>query len=158
MFQRNIRHQTDILRILEDKIKAGFANCRFDGVRAAEEARRSMMLASYHLVIADERSFNKIARAGSSPIRNFPLLVLTDNGQLHADQKNSFAPNVYGYLSADRLEKIIPILSRLLNIEFTQRWQRPFKLYGGIFNLGTVEAAEKIVQKRRDEDFLNKPQ
>jgi hypothetical protein len=37
-----------------------------------------------------------------------------------------------------------PILSRLLSIEFTPRWQRPFKRYGGILNLGTAEAVEKL--------------
>jgi len=136
--------RTDILRMLEDKIENGFPKCRFDKVTTAEEASRSMLLSSYHLLIVDETNFKKIPFAGSSLIQNFPLLVLTDNGKLPADQKNYFAPNVYGYLPANRLEKIIPILSQLLRIEFTPRWQRPFKRYGGIFNLGTVEAAEKL--------------
>ena len=134
----------DILRMLEDKIKEGFPRWRFDGVTTAENAGRLMLLSSYHLLIVDEANFKKIQHAGSSVIQNFPILVLTDKEKLPADQQNSFTPNVCGYLLASRLEEIIPIFSRLLSIEFTPRWQRPFRRYGGIFNLATVEVAEKL--------------
>ena len=116
-----ISARTDILRILADKIKDSFSKCRFDGVTSAEEASRSMMLSSYHLIIVDETNFKKIANSGSSSIRNFPLVILTENGKLPVDQNNFFAPNVYGYLSANRPEDIVPILSLLLSIEFTPR-------------------------------------
>jgi hypothetical protein len=136
--------RTDILRILEDNIRDGLPRCRFDKVTTAEEASRAVMRFSYHLLIVDETNFKKIASSGSSSLQNLPLVILTDTGALPADEKNSFAPNVYGYLPANRLEEIIAILSQLLSIEITPRWQRPFKRYGGIFNFGTVEAAEKL--------------
>jgi hypothetical protein len=141
-----VSERTDILRMLEDKIKDGFPKCRIDIVTNAEEACRATMLFSYQLLIVDESNFKKLAHSGSSPMQNFPLLILTENGKLTAEQKNSLDPNVYGYLPANRPEEIIPILPRLLSNEFTPRWQRPFKRYGGIFNLGTIEAAEKLFE------------
>lgn len=113
--------RNEVLRILADKIKDGLSKCQFDGVRSAEEASRSVMLSSYHLLIVDETNFTKIAHTGSSSIKNFPLVILTENDKLPADQNKFFAPNVYGYLSANRPEDIIPILSRLLSIEFAPR-------------------------------------
>ena len=102
------------------------------------------MLYSYHLLIVDELNFKKLSNSGLSPMQNYPLLVLTDNGKLPVEQKNSLAPNDYGHLPADRPEEIIPMLLRILNNGFVPRWQMPFKRYGGIFNLGTIEAAEKL--------------
>ena len=139
-----VSDRADILRMLEDKIKDGFPKCRIDIVTTAEEACRATMLFSYHLLIVDELNFKKLSKPGLSPMQNFPLLVLTDNGKSPAEQKNSLAPNVYGHLPADRPEEIIPMLPRILNNGFVPRWQRPFKRYGGIFNLGTIEAAEKL--------------
>ena len=138
--------RTDILQTLEDKIKDGCPKCWFDKVTTAEEACRLMMLFSYHLLVVDETNLKKFPRSESSSIQNFPLVVLTGNGKLPVDQENSFAPNIYGYLPANRLEKTIPIISRLLSIEFVPRWQSPFKRYGGIFNLGTVEATDKLLK------------
>jgi hypothetical protein len=138
--------RTDILQMLEDEIKDGCPKCWFDKVTTAEEACRLMMLFSYHLLVVDETNLKKFMRSESSSIRNFPLVVLTDNGKLPIDQENSYAPNIYGYLPANRLEKTTPVISRLLSIEFVPRWQRPFKHYGGIFNLGTVEATDKLLK------------
>ena len=139
-----VSERTDIRRVLESKIKDSFPKCRIDIVTTAEEACRAAMLFSYHLLIVDESNFRKMALSESSPMRNFPLLVLTDNGHLSIEQKNSLTPNIYGHLPADHPEEIIPNLPRLLSSEFTPRWQKPFKRYGGIFNLGTVEAADKL--------------
>lgn len=139
-----VSDRTDILRILEDKIKDGFPKCHIDIVTTAEEACRATMLFSYHLLIVDELNFKKLSNSGLSPMQNYPLLVLTDNGKLPVEQKNSLAPNDYGHLPADRPEEIIPMLLRILNNGFVPRWQMPFKRYGGIFNLGTIEAAEKL--------------
>lgn len=141
-----VSERTDIRRVLVDKIKDGFPKCRIDIVTTAEEACRATMLFSYHLLIVDESNFRKLALSESSPILNFPLLVLIDNGNLPPEQKNPLAPNIYGHLPSDRPEEIIPNLSRLLSSEFTPRWQRPFKRYGGIFNLGTIEAADKLLK------------
>lgn len=136
--------RAEILQTLEDKVLDGCRICHFDKAATAGEASRLMMFFGYHLVIVDEQNFNNFIRSGSCLIHNFPLIVLTESGKLPADQKNSFAPNVYGYLPANDLDKTIPIISLVLSIEFVPPWQSLFKHYGGIFNLGTVEAADKL--------------
>ena len=136
--------RAEILQTLEDKIKNSCRKCRFDKAETAGEASRLMMFFGYHLVIVDEQSFKNFPRSGPSLIQNFPLVILTDNGKLPVDQQTSFAPNVYGYIPVNHLDKTIPVISLLLNIEFVPPWQSLFKLYGGIFNLGTVEAADKL--------------
>jgi hypothetical protein len=139
-----VSERADIFRGLADKIKDGWPECRIDRVTTAEGACRVTMLFNYHLLIIDESNLKALSRSASSALQNFPLLVLTENGKFPAQQKNSPAPNVCGHLPANRSEEIIPLLPRLLNNEFTPGWQKPFKRYGGIFNLGTVEAIEKL--------------
>ncbi len=134
----------DTLRKLEDKIKDGVPKCQIDRVATAEEALRATTLFSYHLLIIDESTFNNLSHTGSSPMQNLPLLVLGDNGNRSAGRKSTPAPNVCGHLHADRPEEIISMLPRILNNGFVPRWQMPFKRYGGVFNLGTIEAAEKL--------------
>ena len=139
-----VSERTDIRRMLEDPIRDGLPKCRIDRVKTVQEACRAIMLIGYHLIIIDESKFKNMSHPGLSPMQNFPLLVLTDNDKLSAEQKNSPVPNVYGHLPADRPEVIISMLPRILNNGFVPRWQVPFKRHGGIFNLGTIEAAEKL--------------
>jgi hypothetical protein len=141
-----VSERADILQMLEGKIKDGFPKCRIDRVTTTEEACRATLLFRYNLLIVDELNFNKLSHSASSLMQNFPLLVLTDNGHLPPEQKNSLIPGINSHLPSDRSEEIIPNLSRLLNSEFTPGWQRPFKRYGGLFNLGTVEAADKLIK------------
>ncbi|UCF91077.1 MAG: hypothetical protein JSW39_22790 [Desulfobacterales bacterium] len=136
--------RADVLQTLEERIKAACSTCRFDKAATLEEARQRMMRFNYHLVIVDEVNLKTLLRSASFLVQNFPLVVLTENGRLPADEKNAFAPNVYGFLPANSLERTIPVISELLNIEFVPRWQSPFKRYGGVFNLGTVEAVDKL--------------
>ena len=135
--------QTDVLQMLDEMINGRFSKCRFDSVATAEEAIRAMMFSSFHLLIIDQTNFKKIQHARLYQTHLLPILILIDKGKFPPNQKNSFSPNVYG-LPANRPEEIISILPQLLSIEFTPRWQRPFRRFGGIFNLGTVEAAEKL--------------
>jgi len=139
-----VSRRTATLRMLNDKIKEGFPKCRIDMVTNAEDACRATMLFSYHLLIVDESNYKKMANSGASPLQNSPLLIITENGKIPSEQKIHRGPDVYVHLPANRPEEIISKIPRLLGNGFTPRWQRPFKRYGGIFNLGTVEASEKL--------------
>ena len=139
-----VSRRADIVRKLEDTIKDSIPKCQIERVSTAEEACRATMIFGYHLLIIDESNLKILSHSGSSPMQNFPLLVISDNGKLSAELKSSLAANVCGHLPADRPEEIISMLPRILNNGFVPRWQMPFKRYGGIFNLGTIEAAEKL--------------
>ena len=139
--------RNDILLTIEEKILEAYPKCLFDKVTTLQKARRLMMLYNYSLLVLDEANLNELNRSGASMIQNFPVVVLTDDGVLFVDQVKSFASNVYGYLPKNCLETTSLIISNLLNVEFVPQWQIPFKRYGGIFNLGTVEAIDKLCRE-----------
>jgi hypothetical protein len=139
-----VSERIDILSAMEEMILEICPNCLFDKVTTLKKAQRLMMLFNYNLLFLDETTLNELNPSGTSMTQNFPIVILTNNGSLSLDKEKSSASNVYGYLPKNRLETIPQIIANLLNVEFVPRWKIPFKRHGGIFNLGTVEAVDKL--------------
>lgn len=116
--------QMDLLQTLEEKILSACPGCRLDMATTFEDGRQLMLLLTYDLVISDIMNTPGCDLIDLAASRNFPILVLSDNGSSDEDLNKSNGLRIRAALPKAKLNEIVPTVEEVLKHECVPGWKR----------------------------------
>ena len=116
--------QMDLLQTLEEKILSACPECRLDMATTFEDGRQLMLLLTYDLVISDIMNAPGCDLIDLAARRNFPVLVLSDNGSSDEALNESNGLRIQATLPKEKLNEIVPTVEEVLKHEFVPSWKR----------------------------------
>ena len=96
-----------------------------------------MLLLTYDLVISDITNAPGCDLIDLAASRNFPVLVLSDNGSSDESLNQSNGLRIRAALPTEKLNEIVPTVEEVLKHEFVPGWKRALdKLWHFLISFG----------------------
>ena len=116
--------QMDLLQTLEEEILSACPECRLDMATTFEDGCQLMLLLTYDLVISDIMNAPGCDLIDLAASRNFPVLVLSDNGSSDEALNQSNGMKIRAVLPKENLNEIVPTVEEVLKYECMPGWKR----------------------------------
>ena len=126
--------QMDLLQTLEEEILSACPECRLDMATTFEDGRQLMLLLTYDLVISDIMNAPGCDLIDLAASRNFPVLVLSDNGSSDEALNQSNGMKIRAVLPKENLNEIVPTVEEVLKYECMPGWKRALEKLDSIAN------------------------
>jgi hypothetical protein len=130
-----------LLMNLEEEISGACPECWFDKATNYDVGVQYLASYIYDLVILDFAVVRALDLLDQAAMRNFPTIVLLDNGVPPEALKRL---GVQSFFPKDRLKEIVPSIEGIIARERMPKWKRSLNKLGGIFGPGSAQVATDI--------------
>jgi len=126
--------EPDVLKILEEEIKATCPNCRLEKATAYETAAKMLESTDYDVVILDIMGVRGFDLLDLAVTKNLRVAMLTAHALSPEALKKSVEMGARAYLPKEKLGEIVPFLEVVLASEYVAGWKRLYEKLKGFFD------------------------